>query len=174
MPKDEDPTGSLGYKWHDSYWSSHFKSIESSIASLKESSTCEVIVPDGLAEAIKHPYPLVMGSKNLHPRTVAYNSTEKCCEKSALLGKDIQIIFVEEKNTEHLRSFLKGHGLESKITLIDMESLSAAVLLNQLASPYFADIASRKKITALTLKRSSERNFNRRHHLRTPTGMVKK
>ncbi len=59
--------------------------------------------------------------------------SEECSVKSAILGKDIQMIFVLEKDRD------KMNDLEN-LQVYSIRQLCQAILFNQLASPYMADI----------------------------------
>lgn len=143
MPKKLDPEGTLGYLYQDDYWLKIFQRTEKTLNILRKALDEEIIIPKGIEEAIKNPYPLIFGSTTLH--TYMASSSERCAQKASLLGKDIQIIYVSEKDKDHLSAFLKDNGIENKVTLADINELDYAYALNQLALPYFIDFISAKK-----------------------------
>lgn|GEM_PF-1703340 len=111
----------------------------------------DLVIPQGVTNALSHPYGMVLASTTLHTMTSnAQNPSDRNAQKASLLGKDIQIIFTAEKNVDRLNLFLEENRLRKKVTLLDLSSLLNAIELNQLASPYFADIASQKKLVSLS------------------------
>jgi hypothetical protein len=111
----------------------------------------DLIIPQGITNALSHPYGMVLASTTLHTMTSnAQDPSDRNAQKASLLGKDIQIIFTAEKNIDRLNLFLEENRLKGKVTLIDLHSLLNAIELHQLASPYFADIASKEKLVSLS------------------------
>jgi hypothetical protein len=143
MPKQEDPTGELGYEYHDYYWYSHFSNTEHGIHFFKDSITDPLLVPENLKEGIESVFPMIFGSTTLNPITMQpTNPTERHSAKPLRLGDDLQYIFVPDSSTEKVRSYLQRHGFENAVQVVDRKHLEDAILLNCLASPYFCDIAS--------------------------------
>lgn len=138
----------------ESEWKSHFQTtmpkMEQCIRYLKISVNEDLVIPQGIKNSLRHPYGMVLASTTLHTVTSnAQDPVDQCAQKASLLGKDIQIIFTAQKDEDRLKLFLEENGLREKVTLMDLDRLLNAIVLNQLASPYFADIASKKKIVDL-------------------------
>jgi hypothetical protein len=136
-------------------WRSHSQmnkpKMEQCIRDLKIAVDEGLVIPQGIKNALRYPYGIVLASTTLH--TVTSNvqaSSDRYAQKASLLGKDIQIMFTAQKDKDRLRLFLEENGLRGKVMLIDLDRLLNAIVLNQLASPYFADIASKKKLASLT------------------------
>lgn len=146
MPKQMDPNGNLGYEYQDYLYFEHFKNIREGIQEAKKKLKEDLIIPKGVVEASQKPYGLIFASKTLHPLTA--DKSERSAIKAARLGKDIQLIFVSDENKAHLSSYLKEQKLDQSVEIVDMNRLSDAILLNELASPYLASFASPKKVKA--------------------------
>lgn len=110
-----------------------------------------LVIPQGVKNALRQPYGMVLASTTLHTVTSnVQDPSDRCSQKASLLGKDIQIIFTAQRDEGCLKLFLEENRLSGRVTLIDLDRLLNAIMLNQLASPYFADIASKKKLSSLT------------------------
>lgn len=146
MPKKEDPTGTLGYGWHDTYWKEKFDKLEGAIKSLKRAIIEPLVVPQSVKVAINHIFPMTFGSKTLNPLFPLAGPSERCSIKAARLGKDLQYIFAESNDRDAIQIYLKEQRLENDIQVVEKRHLEEAILLNRIAAPYFCDIASRKKM----------------------------
>lgn len=138
----------------ESEWRNHFQTnmpkMEQCIRYLKTALAEGLVIPQGIKNTLRHPYGMVLASTTLHTATSnVQDPSDRCAQKASLLGKDIQIIFTAQKDEDRLKLFLEENGLRGKVTLIDLNRLLNAIVLNQLASPYFADIASKKKLASL-------------------------
>jgi hypothetical protein len=136
-------------------WGSHpqanMPKMEQCVRYLKEAVDGSLVIPQGIKNTLRHPYGMVLASTTLHAVTSdVQDPSDRCAQKASLLGKDIQIIFTAKKDEDRVKRFLEENGLNGRVTLIDLDRLLNAVILNQLASPYFADIVSKKKLASLT------------------------
>lgn len=109
-----------------------------------------LVIPQGVLGALRLPYGMIFASNTLHTMTSNFRDpSDRSAQKASLLGKDIQIIFTDKENKYRLKLFLKEKEIHEKVTLINLDILPKVIVLNQLASPYFADIASSKKLAEM-------------------------
>lgn len=149
MPTALDPNQQFGYAWHDDYWFKHFKKTEQVLATLKEVLD-NSLLPIEKRDSTSPPYPIIFGSMNIHTKWRDINDNlERRTQKFCQLGKEIETVFVNEKNKNEFSKYLKTHNLENKVSVIDNKILKEAFLLNQLASHYLADFASCKKLSKI-------------------------
>ncbi len=115
--------------YHDAYYDNNFAHMESSLQELSDS------LSDPVATVVdtSKPFPIIFGSTTLDTQMI--NHSEECSVKSAVLGKDIQMIFVWEKDQDKVTNLENLH-------VYSIQQLCQAILFNQLASPYMADIIS--------------------------------
>ena len=124
--------------------------MDESIQYLKMAIDENLLIPQGILGALRLPYSMVLASNTLH--TMAsnlQNPSDRSAQKASLLGKDIQVIFTDKENEHRLSLFLKENGLVGRVSLLDVDILPNVILLNQLASPYFADIVSKRKLAKM-------------------------
>lgn len=115
-----------------------------------EFSNCNPMMVDEDAKQDRGPFRFVLASNSLHTKLLNLtNSSERCAQKSCLIGKDIQVIFVDAKKRNHLKCFFRDRGLAEHIQIIDLESLATVATYNQFAKSFFSEIASIKKLTQL-------------------------
>lgn len=149
MPKSLDPDGLLGYGHHDEYWYCYINKCQMNLDNLQKA----LIKPLKTLEKVTivdKPFSIIFGSTNLHTRSYsARNNLERRTQKFCLLGKEIDFLSVKKENIDEINVYLKEHDLEEKVKIVDRETLQDAMLLNQLASHYFADFASRKKLAKI-------------------------
>lgn len=149
MPSDLDKDGKLGYSYrpYDYYWYRHFNRTETEIANIKSSLDKPLNIPKGVQEATEKTYPIVFGSHSLHTQTIDLsNPYEQASIKASKLGKDLQMVFVPSEDVVKANNFLKAQGLLDRVKVFAFDDMMNAWCLNALASPYFADFASRKKL----------------------------
>ena len=142
MPRSEDPTGKLGYKYKDKCWFEYLKNIEKAIEAPS-------FRPEGIKEAIKDKFPIIFGSRTLHPIPLTtvrcrhiHCESERPSTKAIKIGKDAQYIFVNAENIATIEKYIEEQGLTESVQIVDKNYLNEAMSLNTLAAPYFYDIAS--------------------------------
>lgn len=149
MPKKLDLDGTLGYKYHDEYHYYFINKCEMHLDSLKKALTQPLKTIEKVKD-VKTPFPIIFGSTNIHTKWESLqHNLERRTQKFCQLGKDIDFLSVNGENIDELYTYLEKHGLEEKVKIVDNETLKQAVLLNQLASHYFIDFASRKKLAKI-------------------------
>ncbi|MEI8124604.1 MAG: hypothetical protein WCG42_02485, partial [Parachlamydiaceae bacterium] len=149
MPRSEDPTGKLGYKYKDKCWFEYLKDIEKAIEMLKTAIEAPSFRPEGIKEAIKDKFPIIFGSRTLHPIPLTtlrcghiHCESERPSTKAIKIGKDAQYIFVNAENIATIEKYIEEQGLTESVQIVDNTYLNEAMTLNTLAAPYFYDIAS--------------------------------
>lgn len=161
MPVDLDPDGSLGYLGAkgERYWANAIYTAEDCLKRLQNALTDPISIPENFSEFLENHYPLVFASTTLHPYAPK-QASERCAQKAALLGKDIQTIFTTSQNREKTEKFLREQHVEAAVR--DLEELDDAITVNRIASPYLADIASAKKIAQLKDNSSNSTDITKR------------
>lgn len=149
MPKTEDPTGKLGYRYHDYYYYDHYMNMEGAIQSLKKAMRDDIRLQENLNLA-EQPFPVVFSSRTIHTEPLQLNCpSERVSPKASKLGKDIQYIFTDTiENMEKLQNYLESNAIDN-VALYTFQELKNAIDINKLASEYFADFASMKKLALL-------------------------
>ncbi len=143
MPKALDPDGTLGYGWHDNCHFNIHRNVEQGLNFLEKSMTDPLMKPEYNSLTNKS-FPIVFASNSLHPKVADIrNPHELVIPKACRLGTDIQDLFVRGENKQEMQDYLDAHELP--VTVHTFGALQAAVELNTLAGPYFADICSSKK-----------------------------
>ncbi len=134
----------------DTYWIRYFRGMEEAILQLDLSMTEEILPPEGIKEALARIYPLIMGSSVINPLLANIQSPEERLSIQALqIGKEIQYIFCNAEDQEQVTAYFERASLRGHIQVLPMEDLQAAICLNRILSPYFCDIASRKKLASI-------------------------
>lgn len=148
MPKYLDPDGTLGYQWHDDYYHKYTEKCQKNLDTLKQALTSPI--KKEKSEESENSYPIVFGSTNIHSEFVSWkDNLERRTQKFCLLGKDFDFLSVKSDKINALKAYLKEHDLEEKIKIVGTDTLMQAFLLNSLASHYFADFASNKKMAKI-------------------------
>jgi len=164
MPKELDPDGTLGYKHHDEYYYFYFDKCQMNLNSLKKALT-QPVVKIEKTEDFKAPFPIIFGSTNIHTKwSPTYNYLERRTQKFCQLGKDIDFISVDNENINELDAYLKRHNLHNKVKIVSNVTLKNSILLSQLASHYFVDFASCKKLAKIQGKSFNISDVDRVQH----------
>lgn len=146
MPKSRDPDKTLGYGWHDDYWYEHIITLNGAIEKLNSSVSEPVTVVKGMQEAIQKPYGLIFVSKTIHPTYDLRKGNEVTSQNGCQVGTDIHTVLTMPEKRKDVEEFFAQQQMEKLITFGHISDLTYANAVNKMASPYFADFASSKKM----------------------------
>lgn len=96
-------------------------------------------------------FPAVLGSLTLISEPISYDdrSGEHLVRGTAEVGKDLQLLCVEETNLDKARNWVKAYLPDANIQIFSFQQLTQAQAVNKTVSPYLADIFSLKKFNKL-------------------------
>ncbi len=135
----------LGYRSDDKQIM--FGKAEHALENLKNALENDVIVVQEIPEDLRRPYPLLLASKTVHSMQLVRSQLQEfLAHKACLLGRDIQAIGVSKADRARAEIYLKKHGLEGRVELIEREDFEKAIKLTSFACNYFEDVASSRKI----------------------------
>jgi hypothetical protein len=123
---------------------SNCENVEKCIDMLSTTLEKVPLVPEGMDDALKDPFPVVLGSETAVARYPHFEpgcgwTDEHVVTGGMRLGSDIQWIFVPSDKVETMKKYVEGQNLNLRIATID--ELKSVQKLYHLASRYFWNAA---------------------------------
>lgn len=128
--KSAEPTQNGNQAWVDGVTRTRY-----CLQFVKESLTKPLVVIPDLTTKLAVDYPIVFASSTILTRAQEDDHMLRLSSTAAKLGTDIKVVFIPEEKMEHFKAFLVKHSLEAKVSVYNLEALTALKAMNIFVGP---------------------------------------